>query len=95
MLLLAMAKKSAANAYQRINITLPTATLGLLDRVASKGNRSRFIDEAIQRLAKGRSRAELQRLLEEDGRVNRERDLAVHAEWAEVDAETWPGRRKP
>jgi len=89
-----MAKQSTPSAYQRINITLPTATLGLLDRVASKGNRSRFIDEAIQRLAMGRSRAELQSLLEEDGRANRERDLAVHTEWAGVDAETWPGRRR-
>jgi hypothetical protein len=89
-----MATKSTASTYERINITLPRATLGLLDRIARKGNRSRFINEAIQRLAKGRSRTELRKLLEEDGRVNRERDLAVHAEWAAVDGETWPARRR-
>lgn len=89
-----MATKSSTRSYERINITLPRTTLGLLDRVASKGSRSRFINEAIQRLAKGRSRTELRKLLEEDGRVNRERDLAVHAEWAAVDAETWPGHRR-
>lgn len=89
-----MATKSTASSYERINITLPRATLGLLDRVASKGNRSRFIDEAIRRLAKSSSRTELRKLLEEDGSVNRERDLAVHAEWATVDAETWPRPRR-
>jgi CopG family transcriptional regulator / antitoxin EndoAI len=77
-----MAPKAAARSYERINISLPRSTLTLLDRIASKGNRSRFIDEAIQRFAKSRSRSELRRLLEEDGRVNKERDLAIHVEWA-------------
>ena len=89
-----MARQATARSYERINITLPRSTLGLLDRVASKGNRSRFIDEAIQRLANERSRRELRKLLEEDGRVNRERDLAVHAEWTAVDADTWPGHSR-
>lgn len=89
-----MATRSTVRSYERINITLPRATLGLLERVTSRGNRSRFINEAIQRLAKGRSRAELRKLLEEDGRVNKERDLAVHAEWAAADADTWPGHRR-
>jgi hypothetical protein len=89
-----MAQKATARSYERLNITLPRSTVGLLDRVTSKGTRSRFIDEAIQRLAKGRSRKELRKLLEEDGRVNRDRDLAVHAEWAAVDAEAWRGSRR-
>jgi len=66
----------------------------LLDRVTKKGNRSRFIDQAIRELALGRTRTRLRKLLEEEGRVNRDRDLRLAAEWAAVDAETWPVRRR-
>jgi hypothetical protein len=89
-----MARRTTASAYERINITLPRSTLGLLDRVTRKGDRSRFIDEAIRQLAGGRSRAQLRELLEEDGRVNSERDVAMLRDWAAVDAETWRGRRR-
>lgn len=34
--------------YHRINVTLPSETLKQLDEYAPKGDRSRFIDEAIQ-----------------------------------------------
>src|SRR5262249_30403362 len=34
--------------HRRINITLSEDTLALLDRVASKGDRSRLIDEAVR-----------------------------------------------
>jgi CopG family transcriptional regulator / antitoxin EndoAI len=89
-----MTQKATGRFYERINITLPRSTLGLLDRVTSKGNRSRFINEAIHQFAKGRSRSELRKLLEEDGRVNRDRDLAVLEEWSAVDAEAWRGPRR-
>lgn len=89
-----MAHKATARSYERINITLPRSTLGLLDRVARKGSRSRFIDEAIRQFAKGRSREQLRELLEEDGRVNRDRDVAVLQDWAAADAEVWHGRRR-
>ena len=89
-----MTQKATARSYERINITLPRSTLGLLDRVTSKGNRSRFINEAIHKFAKGRSRSELRKLLEEDGRVNRDRDLDGLEEWSAVDAEAWRGPRR-
>jgi len=89
-----MAQKATARSYERINITLPRSTLGLLDRVAQKGNRSRFIDEAIRQFAKGRSREQLRALLEQDGRINRDRDVAVLKDWAAADAEVWHGRRR-
>src|SRR3989442_12271876 len=86
--------KASTRARERLNITLPRATVKLLDRVTKKGNRSRFIDQAIRELALGRTRAQLRNLLEEEGRVNRDRDLRLAAEWAAVDAETWPVRRR-
>lgn len=33
---------------RRINITLPNETIELLDRILSKGDRSRFINEAVK-----------------------------------------------
>jgi len=86
--------KASTRAYGRLNITLPRATVELLDRVTKRGNRSRFIDQVIRELALGRTRTRLRKLLEEEGRVNRDRDLRLAAEWAAVDAETWPVRRR-
>src|SRR5437867_13444819 len=86
--------KASTRAYERLNITLPRATVELLDRVTKKGNRSRFIDQAIRELALGGRRAQLRKLLEEEGRVNRDRGLRLAAEWAAVDAETWRVRRR-
>ena len=86
--------KASTRAHERLNITLPRATVELLDRVTKKGNRSRFIDQAIRELALGRTRAQLRKLLEEEGRVNRDRDSRLAADWAAVDAETWPARRR-
>ena len=86
-----MALKATSRAYERLNISLPRHTVGLLDRVTTKGNRSRFIDEAIRKMAKGRTRVQLRKLLEEDGAVNRDRDLHLVEEWAAVDRAAWRG----
>ena len=89
-----MALKATTRAYERLNISLPRETVGLLDRVATKGNRSRFIDEAVRQFAKDRTRTQLRKLLEEDGRVNRDRDLHLVEEWAAVDREAWRAPRR-
>lgn len=86
--------KASTRSYERLNITLPRATVELLNRLTKKGNRSRFVDRAIRELALGRTRTRLRKLLVEEGRVNRDRDLGLAAEWAAVDAETWPPRRR-
>ena len=43
--------KASTRARERLNITLPTATVKLLDRMTKTGNRSRFIDRAIREFA--------------------------------------------
>jgi metal-responsive CopG/Arc/MetJ family transcriptional regulator len=40
---------------KRINVILPSTTVAVLDKVASKGNRSALIDRAIQHYVKTRS----------------------------------------
>ncbi len=72
--------------YQRVNITLPEETLSLVDQIAEKGNRSRFIDQAIRYYVDAMSKARLKKLLKEGAIARAERDLKL--------AEEWPPSRK-
>ena len=68
---------------RRINITLPEETVKLIDRVAKKGSRSRFIDALVRHHLGRHSRRKLRRELE-----------AGYARWASWDrhvAEAWFG----
>jgi CopG family transcriptional regulator / antitoxin EndoAI len=85
---------------KRINITLPDTTLAVLDRVTTKGNRSRFIDRAVRRLVEAESTANLRARLKEEALANAERDLAMAAEWFPLEQEVAEGleldrRKKP
>jgi CopG family transcriptional regulator/antitoxin EndoAI len=77
-----------------VNITLPEETIRLIDRVAPKGDRSRFIAEAIRHYVGARGRAELRRRLR-DGAIRRaERDLWLVADWFALDEEGWQRSRR-
>jgi CopG family transcriptional regulator/antitoxin EndoAI len=66
---------------KRINIILPDKTVAVLDRVTTKGSRSRFIDRAVRQLIETESKANLRARLKEEAIANAERDLAMAAEW--------------
>ena len=68
---------------------LPDHTLRMIDRIAPKGGRSRFIDEAVRSYVDTMGRAKLRRLLAEGGRRRAARDLAIAEEWFSVDEEAW------
>jgi CopG family transcriptional regulator/antitoxin EndoAI len=72
---------------KRINIILPDKTVAILDRVTTKGNRSRFIDRAVWRLIETEGKANLRARLEEEALANAERDLAIAAEWFPLEEE--------
>src|ERR1039457_2346906 len=55
---------------KRINIILPDKTVAVLDRVASKGTRSRFIDRAVRHYVETQGRASLQEQLKAGYRAN-------------------------
>jgi CopG family transcriptional regulator/antitoxin EndoAI len=74
---------------QTINITLPTETIGLLDRVTETGNRSSFIDEAIRFYAVSVERKKLKQRLKEGALRNAERDLQMAEEWFPLEEEAW------
>lgn len=74
---------------QRINITLPEETLILIDRVAEKGDRSRFIDLAIKYYVEAMGKAKLKKLLKEGAIARAERDLRLAEEWFTLEEEAW------
>lgn len=74
---------------QRINITLPEETLTLIDRVAEKGDRSRFIDLAIKYYVEAMGKAKLKKLLKEGAIARAERDLRLAEEWFNLEEEAW------
>lgn len=74
---------------KRINIILPDKTLAVLDRITTKGNRSRFIDRAVRHLIEAEGKANLRARLKEEAIVNADRDLALAAEWFPLEEEAW------
>lgn len=74
---------------QRINITLPTETVGLIDRVAEKGNRSSFIDKAVRFYVESVEQAKLNKQWKDAASKNVERDLEMAEEWFALEEEAW------
>ena len=74
---------------KRINIVLPEATVHTIDRLAKPGERSRFINQAVQHFVMHRSsealRAKLERAVVRDQDLDRE----ITADWFAVDNEAW------
>ena len=74
---------------KRINIILPEKTVSVLDRVTTKGNRSRFIDRAVLHYVETRGHQSLREQLKAGYRANADRDLAIAAEWFPLEEEAW------
>ena len=74
---------------ERINVILPTTTVTVLDRVATKGNRSALIDRAIRHYVKTQGQQNLRERLRQEALANAERDLEMAAEWFPSEEEAW------
>ena len=86
--------KGSTTAHRRLNITLPEETVRLIDRVAKKGDRSRFIAEAVERYVVEIGRDNLRKRLKEGAVRRAERDLQLASEWFGIEEETWHGSRR-
>jgi CopG family transcriptional regulator/antitoxin EndoAI len=75
--------------HQRVNITLPEDTLRLIDRVATKGDRSRFIDNAVRHYIDAVGRANLRKQLKEGAIARAGRDLLQAEQWFTLEEEVW------
>ncbi|MFN0172813.1 MAG: hypothetical protein ACKV22_41060 [Bryobacteraceae bacterium] len=84
---------------KRINILLPDKTLAILDRVAPKGTRSRFISQAVLHFVRTGSSENLRQRLKQEALANADRDRALAEEWFPLEEEGWrlasrkPGRK--
>lgn len=75
--------------HRRINITLSEDTLARLERVAHKGDRSRFIDQAVRYYLDEQGRDALAQRLQEGAIRRAARDLQLTEEWFPLEEETW------
>jgi CopG family transcriptional regulator/antitoxin EndoAI len=80
--------------HRRINITLPEATVRLLNRVAPKGDRSRLIAKAVSHYVAAAGRTQLRKQLKEGAIRRAERDRQLAADWFALDEEAWPRRAR-
>lgn len=86
---------------KRINIVLPETTIRTIDGMAKPGQRSRFIDEAVQYFVANRSAEALRAQLERAAIRDRDLDREVAEDWFAVDQTSWQQleaseqRRKP
>lgn len=74
---------------RRINVILPDATVKTIDRLARPGQRSRFIERAVQHYVSTATLEVLQERLREAALRDRDLDLEIAADWAVVDQEPW------
>ena len=74
---------------KRINVILPNSVVSTLDRLVKPGERSRFIDRAIQHYVATRSVLGLREQLKLSAIRDRDIDKEFAADWAAVDTEPW------
>ena len=74
---------------KRINIVLPDTTVKILDRVAPKGDRSRFISQAVLHYVESVGKQNLREQLKAGYKANAERNLEIAAEWFPLEEEAW------
>ena len=79
---------------KRLNIILPEETVRVLDRVSSKGDRSRLIDQAVLHYVRSRSRDNLRERLKEGYLANAKDDLKMAQEWFPLEEEAWQKANK-
>ena len=74
---------------KRINIMLPERTLAVLDRVAPRGNRSRFVSEAVLHYVETKGQQSLRAQLKAGYLANADENLKIAAEWFPLEEEAW------
>jgi hypothetical protein len=74
---------------KRINIVLPEATIQTIDRMAKPGQRSRFINHAVQHFVAYQSTEALRARLEQTAARDEDLDREVVADWLAVDQHAW------
>jgi CopG family transcriptional regulator/antitoxin EndoAI len=87
---------------KRINIILPDKTISMLDQVARRGDRSRFVSAAVLYYVENKGKERLREQLKAGYLSNADENLRIAAEWFPIEEESWqkstprvqPRRRK-
>jgi hypothetical protein len=74
---------------RRINVILPETTVRTIDRLSRPGQRSRFIERAVQHYVVTASPEALQERLKQAAIRDRDLDLEIAGDWFAVDQEQW------
>jgi CopG family transcriptional regulator / antitoxin EndoAI len=74
---------------KRINVILPDRLVNTLDRLVKPGERSRFIDRAIQHYVATRSAEGVAEELRKAALRDRDLDTEISDEWNAVDHDSW------
>jgi CopG family transcriptional regulator / antitoxin EndoAI len=74
---------------KRINIMLPEKTLAVLDRAASRGNRSSFVSRAVLHYVETQGKKSLREQLKTGYLANADENLKIAAEWFPLEEEAW------
>jgi metal-responsive CopG/Arc/MetJ family transcriptional regulator len=74
---------------KRINVLLPDATIQALDRVATKGTRSRLVSEAVIYYIRARAKENLRERLKAGYQANTAENLRIAVEWFPVEEQAW------
>jgi CopG family transcriptional regulator / antitoxin EndoAI len=80
---------------KRINIVLPEITIQAIDRLAKAGERSRFINHAVQYFIAHQSAEALRTQLERTALRDQDLDREIAADWSSTDQETWQQLDEP
>lgn len=75
---------------KRVNISLPSSTLQKIDNLTDKGDRSRFINQAVHYYVDAVGQKQLKAALKEGALRNASRDSSIAAEWFHIDESVWP-----
>jgi hypothetical protein len=73
----------------RINVILAESTLRTIDRLSRPGQRSRFIERAVQHYVRTASPDALQERLKQAALRDHDLDLEIASDWFAVDQEQW------
>jgi CopG family transcriptional regulator/antitoxin EndoAI len=74
---------------KRVNIMLPDQTIKVLEKVAPRGDRSRFISQAVLHYVQTQGAANLGERLKQGALANAKLDLEIAGEWFPVEQELW------
>ncbi len=74
---------------KRINVVLPETTIRAIDRVAKPGERSQFINRAVEHYIATQSAEAIRKRLEITAIRDRDLDREIALDWTAVDKEEW------